>query len=91
MGNSSQAELLTFPSSVTILPCCVWSVNGNGSSTSGKFQGQYSKGRYLPIGLCNRNDVIRRKNRARCALNKEILDLLNEESISEVHSGSTSL
>ena len=71
--------------------CCVWSANGNGSSTSGKFQGQYSKGRYLSIGLCNCNDVFRRTNRVRCALNKEILDLLNEESISEVHSGSTSL
>ena len=31
--------------------------------------------------LCNHNYVIHRTNRARYALNKEILDLLNEESV----------
>ena len=39
------------------------------------------------MGFCHRNCVIIRKYRARCALNMEILDLLNEESISEVRSG----
>ena len=34
--------------------------------------------RYVPMGLCNRNSVILRTNRARCALYKEILDLLNK-------------
>ena len=32
-------------------------------------------------------DVILRTNRVRCALNMEILDLLNEESVSGAHSG----
>ena len=31
------------------------------------------------------------KNRARCILNKEILDFLNEESVSGAHSGRASL
>ena len=36
-------------------------------------------------------DVILRTNRVRCALNMEILDLLNEESVSGVRSGRASL
>ena len=36
-------------------------------------------------------DVILRTNRVRCALNKEILDLLNEESVSGACSGRASL
>ena len=32
--------------------------------------------------LCDRNCVILQTNRARCTLNMEIVDLLNEESIS---------
>ena len=45
-------------------------------------------GRYLPMELC---DVILRTNRVRCALNMEILDLLNEESVSGACSGRASL
>ena len=36
----------------------------------------------IPIGLCDRNCVIVQPKRARCTLNKEILDLLNKESVS---------
>ena len=36
-------------------------------------------------------DVILRTNRVRCALNMEILDLLNEESVSGAHSSRASL
>ena len=39
------------------------------------------------MGLCDCNYVILRTTRARCALNKEILDLLIEESVSGEHSG----
>ena len=41
--------------------------------------------------LCDCNFVILRTNRARCTLNMEILDLLNEESISVARSGRASL
>ena len=41
--------------------------------------------------VCAGNCVIHRINRARCALNMEILDLLNEESVSGAHSGRASL
>ena len=41
--------------------------------------------------LCDRNCVFLRTNRARCALNMEILDLLNEESVSRAHSVRASL
>ena len=37
--------------------------------------------------ICDHNYVILRTNRARCALNKEILDVLNEESVSGARSG----
>ena len=40
---------------------------------------QFTKWRYLPMELC---DIILRTNRVRCALDMEILDLLNEESVS---------
>ena len=43
------------------------------------------------MGLCDRNYVILQTNRARCALNKEILDLLNEKSISGARSSRASL
>ena len=43
------------------------------------------------MGLCDRNCVILQINRATCTLNKEILDLLNKESIFGVHSGRASL
>ena len=35
----------------------------------------------LPMDLCDHNYVILRTTRARCAIYKEILDLLNEESV----------
>ena len=60
-------------------------VNGD-SLFQGKFQ--VTKWRYLPMELC---DVILWTNRVRCALNMEILDLLNEESISGALSGRPSL
>ena len=56
-----------------------------------KFQGQFSIWRYLPKGLCYRNCVILQTNRARCILNKEILDLVNVESVSGARSGGVSL
>ena len=37
--------------------------------------------------LCDCNCVILWTNRQRCALNMEILDVLNKESVSGVHSG----
>ena len=53
----------------------------------GKFEGQFTEGRYLLIELCDRNCVILWINRARCALNIEILDLFNKESITGACSG----
>ena len=41
--------------------------------------------------LSDRNCVILRTNRARCAFNKEILIVVNEESVSGESSGSSSL
>ena len=41
--------------------------------------------------LYDRNCVILQTYRARCALNMEILDLLNEESVSGARSGRASL
>ena len=43
---------------------------------------------YLPMELC---DIIIRTNRVRYALNMEMLDLLNEESVSGAHSSRASL
>ena len=43
------------------------------------------------LSMCNCKFVIIQTKRVRCDLNKEILDLLNEESISGVHSGRTNL
>ena len=57
----------------------------------GEFQSQFAKWRYLRLGVCNRKCVIFQTKRVRCALNKEVLDLLNEESISGVRSGRASL
>ena len=37
---------------------------------------------YLPMESSDRNCVVFQTNRARCALNKKFLNLLNEESIS---------
>ena len=76
-----------FPcSSATIL--LVWSANGD-APFQGKFQvNLLNDERYLSMELC---DIILRTNRVRCALNMEILDLLNDESISGAHSGRASL
>ena len=49
---------------------------------------QFTKWRYLPMELC---DVILRTNRVRCALNMEILDLLNEKSVSGARSSRANL
>ena len=59
----------------------VWSANGD-APFLGKFQVN------LLMELC---DVILRTNRVRCALNNEILDLLNEESVSGARSSRASL
>ena len=48
----------------------------------------FTKWRYLPMELC---DVILWTDRVRCALNIEILDLLNEESVSGARSCRASL
>ena len=53
-----------------------------------KANSKFTKWRYLPMELC---DVILRTNRVRCALNMEILDLLNEESVSGARSSRASL
>ena len=42
------------------------------------------------MGFCDCNCVILWTNRAKCSLNKEILDLLNKESVSGACSGRTS-
>ena len=61
----------------------VWSANGDAP-----FQGNLLNDDTLPMELC---DVILRTNRVRCALNMEILDLLNEESVSGARSSRASL
>ena len=70
------------------LPLVVSSANSDGSAST--FLRQFTKQRYLPMGLCDHNYVILRTNRARSALNMEILDLLNEESVSGARSGRAS-
>ena len=61
----------------------VWSANGDAP-----FQVNLLNDDTYPMELC---DVILRTNRVRCALNMEILDLLNEESVSGVCSSRASL
>ena len=58
--------------------------NGDGSALISKdsFKGQLAIYNTLPLDLCDHNYVILRTNRARCAIYKEILDLLNVESAS---------
>ena len=70
-----------FPSSAAIL-LVVWFANDDCSASS-KVDLLNDD---LPMWFCDHNYVILRTNRARCALNKEILDLHNEESVSEVRS-----
>ena len=53
----------------------VWSVNGISKANS---KVDLLIRRYLPIGLCDCNCVILRKNKVRYALDKEILDILNK-------------
>ena len=43
------------------------------------------------MGYCDCNYVVLQKNRASCALNNEILDLLNVESVSGACSGRVEL
>ena len=74
MANLFSSGALTFPSSVTIL-LVVWSANGDGvaSTSLGKFQGQLLND---DIYRLDSETVIMSSfghNRARCALNKEIL------------------
>ena len=54
----------------------------------GKLQVNLLNDDTLLMELC---DVILRTNRVRCALNMEILDLLNEESVSGARSSRASL
>ena len=74
-------ELQTF-TSFQFCILLVWSANGD-APFQGKFQ----------VNLLN-DDTYRWNcaiNRVRCALNMEILDLLNEESVSGARSGRASL
>ena len=78
-------ELQTF-TSFQFCILLVWSANGNAP-----FQGKFLVNLLnddLPMELC---DVILRTNRVRCALNMEILDLLNEESVSGARSSRANL
>ena len=61
----------------------VWSANGDAP-----FQGKFQVNLLKTMELC---DVILRTNRVRCALNMEILDLLNEESVSGARTSRASL
>ena len=80
-------ELQTFASFQFCILLVVWSANGD-APFQGKFQ----------VNLLN-DDTYRwncatsslRTNRVRCSLNMEILDLLNEESVSGARSGRASL
>ena len=68
----------------------VWSANGDGSALTSKASSNLLNDdtyRCVCVGNC----VPIRTNRARCALNKKILDLLDEESISGESSGRVSL
>ena len=76
--------------SATIL-LVVWSANGSGSALSSYASSKVNLLNDIPIGFCDHNCIIPWTNRVSCAINKEILDLLNEESISEVRSGRSSL
>ena len=72
--SSSHSPLSQFCNDCT---CCL--VCQQRRSVPGKFQSQVTKRRYLPMELW---DIIIQTNRARCALNMKILDLLNKETIS---------
>ena len=87
IATSSQPHIYCLPQSCSIL-LVVWSANGD--ETVGKcsyFQGYFQ---FTPILLnedtyrcvCAVKCVIHPENRARCALYKKILGLLDEESIS---------
>ena len=82
--NSGAPDIHFFPVFCILL---VWSANGD-APFQRQVPSQFTKGRYLPMELC---DLILRTNGLRCALNMEILDLLNEESVSGARSGSASL
>ena len=80
-------ELQTF-TSFQFCILLVWSTNGD-ALFQGKFQvNLLNDDTYVPMELC---DIILWTNRVRCALNMEILDLLNEESISGARSSRASL
>ena len=85
-------ELQTF-TSFQFCILLVWSANGD-APFQGKFQvnllndDTYRWNCVTSMELC---DVILRTNRVRCALNMEILDLLNEESVSGARSSRASL
>ena len=76
-------ELQTFTSFQFCILLVVWSANGD-APFQGKFQ----------VNLLN-DDTYRwncaRSSTDKCALNMEILDLLNEESVSGARSGRASL
>ena len=78
--NSGAPDIHFFPVLHSTSLVCKWD-----APFQGKFQVNLLND---AMELC---DVILRTNRVRCALNMEILDLLNEESVSGVHSGRASL
>ena len=66
----------------TMIQLVVWSANGDGNAFP----------RRVPRSICDGYvRVILQKRRARCTLNKENFDLLNEESVSGVCSGRANL
>ena len=89
--NSGAPDIHFFPGlHSTSLVCIllVWSANGN-APFQGKFQVNLLKMTILTDGIVRRHPI--RTNRVRCTLNMEILDLLNEESVSGARSGRASL
>ena len=87
LSSSGASHIHILPRSATILPVVCPTV----TVFRGKFWDQFTKRRYLPMDFRDCNYVILGTNRARCSLNKKILNLLNEDSVSGENSGRASL
>ena len=78
-------------SSATIL-LVVWSANDDGNALTSEASSKVNSLKdNTSDGILQPYSVILQTNRERCTLKKEILNLLNKESVCGVHSGGASL
>ena len=79
-----------WPVPAPLILLVVWSANGNGSALTSKASSNLLNNGTYPF-ICAGIVSSIPTNRAKCALYKKILDLLDEESISGESSGRASL